>query len=197
MRNGVLLGIVIALLSFIYFYEELGAQREAEEQKNRTTLFDLKKLGKITGMELPRIKIEKRKEAYYDERSGVKLSQKKIDLFFENLSSFKIKKIIDKNPRIHSHRQEFFPDEKRKMIFYFEKGKISFLLGNKIYFDQSFYMEVTNQARSYQIIAYDSAPMRGIYQASQAHRHDLKYKRFRALFDLSIGFFKEGTFHHD
>ncbi len=191
MRNWVLFGITILLGCLIYSYQELGDRAKVREKERRGRLLDPEKLGSIIGLKTPSIEIRKRGKNYYDSATGRKITVSRLNLFFEKLSSIRMKRALKLGQVNSSNRQEFFPDEGQKMVFFFEKGRASFLLGNKLNFDQNFYIEVVSGGEIHQVIAYDAASIQGAYQASEAHRHDLKYRRFKSLYYLGADFFED------
>ena len=191
MRNIGLLGIAIFLGSLAYIYEELGEISKQKEKDRRGKFFTPEKWGKIVGLSTPKIKIAKKGTYYYDLKTNQKISESHLHSFLKEISTLRIQKSLQEG-QIHSeNRQEFFPDENQKIIFSFEKETASLLLGNKLNFAQSFYLEVTKGNKTRQIIAYDTKVAQGVYKKNNAHRHSLKYQRLKGLYELRPNDFYE------
>lgn len=193
-RNLILLFLAIGLGSFTYYYQELGDRQEREDEKNKGMLLDPTILGELKAFRLPEVDITKQGDQYLFPDSGELADERKVDWFFSILSGIRSKRIISKEKWEESKRSEFFPNDNEEMTFIFENGRVTFLLGKKLEFDRSFYIEVKNGDKVSQVVAFDSGPLDTVYEKQDGHRADHHFRRFQSLFYLSKEFFRDYRF---
>lgn len=189
-KNLILFFIALSLGIFTYFFQELEDRHKFNEAEKRGTLLDPVALGELKGFSLPNIKITKQGEQYLL-LSGEIVDERKVDWFMTILAGIKMKRVLPKEPLKQTERENFFPDENERVEFHFEKGKVTFVLGKKLDFDQSFYMEVINGSEVSHVVAFDSAPLDTIYDKAEGHRSDHRYRRFQSIFYLDEDFFRD------
>ena len=96
-------------------------------------------------------------------------------------------------------REEAFPSASDRFIIHFGERRLEILLGNRLPFDQSFYLEtveIREDGRlTRQWIARDTSPEPGIYNVKTVYRSPAKYQRLKSLLELKADDFelKEGT----
>ena len=190
-RNLLLFIVTVTLGIFTYFFQEVPQRAAFEEEKKKGVVLDPDALGELSGFELPRVGIEKQGAPFFITKSRHLVDSRKIDWFMNILSNIKIKRIISSKEWDESQRTSFFPNKTEKMIFKFKKGKVTFLLGKKLDFDQSFYMEVNDGKKTSRVIAFDDGQLESVYNKEDGHRNDHRYRRFRSLFYLNEGFFRD------
>lgn len=189
-RNLILFAIACALAAFTYFFQELKDREQYTEEQKRGLLLDPQKLGELKGFKLPSITLSKQGNKYLL-ASGEIADERKVDWFMTILAGIKMKRVLPESEWDPSKRDQFFPNNEEKVEFVFENGRVTFLLGQKLTFDQSFYMEVVNGEEVSRVVAFDSGPMETIYDKEQGHRSDHRYRRFQSLFYLKPDFFRD------
>lgn len=189
-RNLILFTVACALAVFTYFFQELPDRQRFSEEEKRGMLLDPSKLGELKGFSLPQVSLIKQGEQYLLE-SGEIADERKIDWFMTILAGIKMKRVLPEGEWKASEREQFFPDDNEKVEFVFANGRVSFLLGKQLYFDQSFYMEVVNGDKVSRVVAFDSGPMETVYDKEQGHRSNHRYRRFQSLFYLDASFFRD------
>ena len=157
MRNLILLGLTFGLATVIFFFQEQKAGSEL------VRAFDFavweQNWGRMQGTQTP-----------------------KAQEFLREFDSIAIKKRLP----LDIVRKHLFPSEKLSMNFVFERGKVSVTLGNKLDFAHSFYLQIDTPAGTSVVVADDSASAKGAYLARESHRHDLKYRRIKRLFQRDL-----------
>lgn len=189
-KNLILFFIAVGLATFTYFFQELKDREAFEEAEKRGVLLDLEKLGALKGFQLPKASLTKQGDQYLLS-SGELADERKIDWFMKILGGIRMKRKIPSDDWTPEKRAQFFPNDDEKMEFIFEKGRVSFLLGKKLDFDQSFYMEVYDGKITSRVVAFDAGEMETIYDKDQGHRSDHRYRRFQSLFYLDNKFLKD------
>jgi hypothetical protein len=189
-KNLILFFIATGLATFTYFFQELKDRKAFSEAESRGVLLDPKKLGELKSIHLPKVSLRRQGKQYLLS-SGEIADERKIDWFMNILAGIRTRRVIPKDTWDESNRSQFFANNNEKMEFQFEKGRVSFLLGKKLDFDQSFYMEVINGNDATQVVAFDAGDMETIYDKEQGHRSDHRYRRFQSLFYIDAAFFKD------
>ena len=92
----------------------------------------------------------------------------------------------------------YIPDDALKLTFQFEKGEVTFSLGKKLTFDQTFYMEITQDRKKHIVIVNDESPDPGTYKTDQEYqRSEAKYKRLAMVFMLTNVYFYDTRIFKD
>ncbi|MCR9203456.1 MAG: hypothetical protein NXH75_02695 [Halobacteriovoraceae bacterium] len=190
-KNLILFLIAIGLGVFTYFFQEIPDRKEYKEKQLRGALLDPVALGELKGIILPEVEIAKQGEQYLLLKTGELVDSRKIDWFMNILSKIKMRRVLPKSEWKEKERELFFPNDSEKMIFAFQNGKVSFLLGSKLEFDRSFYMEVEDGEKVSRVIAFDDGNLDAVYNEGDGHRSDHYYRRFQSLFYLKADFFRD------
>ncbi|MEC7277266.1 MAG: hypothetical protein VXV96_13190 [Bdellovibrionota bacterium] len=191
MKNLILLVIAILLGVFTYFFQELQDREDYKNEQRKGQILNPEELGEIKGFSLPQVDLIKQGDQFLFPESGELVDERRVEWFMKILAGVKIKRVIPKEQWQNKKREDFFDDEEKKIEFIFHGQSVSFLLGKKLDFDRSFYMEVTTQEKTELVIAFDSGDHEAIYDKSQAHRSDHHYQRILSLINLDKNFFKD------
>jgi len=191
MKNFVLFCSFVLLAIFIYFFEEIGTQKQIAGEASRSTLISAEELGELKSFETPNvvIKIEQGQYKLVDGDRDYPADRKKIHKIFKLLGNIRGKRVLSVDLKKSKNRKEFFPDENQKFIFNFKNDKIIFILGKKLNFDQSFYLEVQQGKVIKYLVAHDIGANEGIYQEKDFHRNANKYLRLKSILFLKADFF--------
>lgn len=190
-KNLILFLIAVGLGLLTYFYQELPDRKEVEEKEKRGALLDPEALGELKGIGLPEVKITKQGEQYLLPLTGELVDERKIEWFMNILSKIKMRRLLPDENWTASKRKEFFPSDEERMEFIFQNGRVTFLLGKKLEFDRSFYIEVDDGKKVSRVVAIDSGVMDAVYDKEAGHRADHYYRRFQSLFYLKPDFFRD------
>lgn len=196
-RNIGLLGILISLLVLTYFVYELGEKKDKVEKLQQKQLFRPGELGAMLSLSNVVVGLEREGEKFYTQTSRVLVDQRKLDSVFEILSSIRAMRILPEKEINDKQMSLMFPEgEKYKLSFEFEKGKLTFIFGEKLKFDQSFYLKViwnpkVGERNVRYTVAEDVSSAKGMYNKENYHLSDRKYKRLLTILYLDADFFYE------
>lgn len=191
-KNISLFAVLITAVIITYFFEERANRNEEAILEKKLTLLDSKELGDIQSIQGIKISFEKRGDDYYDKETNLKLSRARLDEFFTILSGLKIKTFLDQAEVEKIGIQNYIPDPSMRMTFKFEKGEITFVLGKKLEYDQSFYMQVIRDQKAQMVIANDESPDPGVYQNDEQYKKsDAKFQRLQMVFLLTNKYFQD------
>lgn len=197
-KNLSLLALLILAVTVTYFFEERYNINQEAALEKKLSLIDGESMGEITTIEGIKLNFEKRGPIYYDKENNLRLSEARLGEFFEILSNLKIKTLIKAEEVAKVGKTFYIPDPSMKMTFKFVKGEITFILGKKLEYDQSFYMEVIQDQKSQVAIINDESPDPGIYQNDDDYKKsDAKYRRLEILFLLTNKYFYDARVFKD
>lgn len=197
-RNLTLFGLLILALIGTYIFEERSNQKSEQVLSKKTALLDVEKLGDISGIEGIKLNFEKRGPHFYSKDNNLRLSEARLGEFFEILSGLKVKTFLDQTEVNKVGVNFYIPDPTMRMTFYFEKGSLTFTLGKKLAYDQSFYMQVTRDNTSQVVLVSDESPDPGVYQNDDEYKKsDAKYKRLEMVFLLTNKYFYDARVFRD
>jgi hypothetical protein len=189
-KNLALFIILVVALCATYFFEERTSRMNEAAQIKKSALLDVEAFGEITGIEGVKLNFEKRGEFYYDKNNNLKLAQARLNEFFQILSGLKVKTFLNQADVNKVGVNFYISDPTMKMTFHFEKGELSFVLGKKLEYDQTFYMQVTKGGVSQVVIVSDDSPDPSVYENDEAYKKsDMKFKRLEMLFLLTNKYF--------
>lgn len=192
MKLNLILGIVLALLlTFTYFFEEVGYIRDKQQEEESRRLFDKNKLGKLLEIRTMNASLKRKGNIFYLAGSEFPADAVSIQKIFDILSQIKINRYLKKDEIREKDYSLFIPDTSRKMVFTFEKSELTFILGSKLEFSTSFYMEVRNNNERNLILAWDTSAKKGVYDTKKAHLTSEKYDRLKNIFKLTNDFFMD------
>jgi hypothetical protein len=190
-KNAVLLLLAALLATFTYFYEEKGKVIKANEEQARTQLFDPSTLGELVSFSSETFKLDRVNGHWRASKTNRLGDDRNVDSFMKALEAIRVSKILLPEEINPQNRESFFPKDSPSLSFVFTNGKLNFSLGNKLSFDQSFYIEVETALGKRALIAFDSSAMVAAYEAKDSHRSDHKYRRLRSLFLLPEEYFHD------
>lgn len=189
-KNLLLLVLLIAAIGITYWFEERGSLQALKVESKRTEVLNTENLGLLQGVRGVKLDFEKRGEQYFARNNQILLSQARLDEFFKILGGLKVKTFLSPEDVAKVGRSFYIPDDSMKLNFQFEKGEIEFTLGKKLDFDQSFYMEITQDGKKQIVIVNDESPDPGAYQTDKQYQvSDAKYKRLQVVFLLTNVYF--------
>ena len=178
------------LLTATYWFEERGKLVSDSQETKRTMILNPELLGEMKGFDGIKLNIEKKGDKFFSRENQLPMSQARLDEFFKILSGLKIKTFLKDEDVARVGRSFYIPDEALKLNFQFEKGDLSFSLGKKLSFDQTFYMEITEAGKKRIVIVSDESPDPGVYKTDQEYqRSEAKYKRLEIVFMLTNNYF--------
>ncbi|MBY0414555.1 MAG: hypothetical protein K2Q18_10330 [Bdellovibrionales bacterium] len=191
-KNIVLFLLLVLALVGTYVFEERGNQVKKAAEIERNTLFNADSLGEIKAIVGVKLNFEKRGDDYYDKITNLKLSQARLNEFFQILSGLKIKSQLNQEEVNKVGLNFYIPDPSMRLTFHFEKGEMTFVLGKKLEYDQSFYLQVIRGNSSQVVIAHDDSPDPGVYQNDEEYKKsDAKFKRLQIIFLLTNKYFHD------
>jgi hypothetical protein len=191
-KNLVMFLILVLALIGTYVFEEKDNRNSEAALAKKSALLDAESLGEITAIEGIKINFVKRGAYYFDKETNLQLSDARLHEFFQILSGLKVKNFLNQEEVKKVGANFYIPDPTMKMTFHFEKGDLTFVLGKKLDFDQSFYMQVTKGNSTQMVIVNDESPDPGVYQSDEEYKKsDLKYKRIEILFLLTNKYFHD------
>lgn len=189
-KNLVLLALLIAAIGITYWFEERGNTNALKLENKRTQVLNTEQLGELVGVRGLKIDFVKKGNAYYSRENNILLHKAHLDEFFTILGGLKVKTFLNDEDVNKVGRAFYIPDDALKMSFQFEKGEVSFTLGKKLTFDQTFYMEITQDGKKHIVIVSDESPDPGVYKTDQEYqRSEAKYKRLMMVFMLTNVYF--------
>ena len=129
-------------------------------------------------------------------RDDKKVDQEKVEDLWAVLGNIRTEREITDNDILH---QELFPRTSDRFTILFDGGRLEILLGNRLRFDQSFYLETVEirdgeEKQTRQWIARDTSPEPGIYNVKTVYRSPAKYQRLQSLLKLKL---TTSTFRRD
>lgn len=191
-KNIFLFILLILAIGLTYIFEERRNILDEKRDAKKSALLDVEKLGEITGITGIKLNFERRGGFFYTRDNNLRLSEARLGEFFEILSGLKVKTFLDAQTVNKVGLNFYIPDPTMKMTFKFEKGEISFVLGKKLDYDQTFYMQIIRDQKSEVVIVNDESPDPGVYQNDDEYRKSsAKYKRLEMLFLLTNKYFHD------
>ena len=191
-RNISLFILLILAITATYFFEERANRKSEAALDKKLSIVDVDRLGEVTAIDGVKLAFEKRGDDYYAKDNNLKLSKARLEEFFTILSGVKIKTFLDEKEVNKVGKSFYIPDPGMRMTFTFEKGQLVFILGKKLEYDQSFYMEVIRDQKSQIVIAHDESPDPGVYQTDDEYKKsDAKFRRLAMIFLLTNKYFHD------
>lgn len=189
-KNLILFIALIGSLALTYWFEERGNIQTQKAEDIKYEILNAEKLGELQGVKGIKIDFVKEGELYFSRNKHIPLSHNRIDEFFKILANVKVKTFL-KNEDVQKVGRAFYiPDDALTLSFQFKKGEMSFTLGKKLSFDQTFYMEITKEGRTQIVIAEDVSADPGVYQNDKDYqRSEAKFKRLQIVFMLTNVYF--------
>lgn len=189
MKRIVLLALIFAGLGYYtYQSEELGGIAKKESELKKHKMIDSENLGDLNRIKTSSFELNKEGE-FFITKSGELVDGFRLQKFLDILGRMRVRRYLGPEEYSKEKRSFFFDEEAPLLTFSFTKGEIVFRLGKKLEFDQSFYMEVTQDGLTKQLVAFDSSPNEGTYAKESFHKNPEKYLRFKTMLSLKEDFF--------
>lgn len=197
-KNLSLFILLILALGATYLFEERGNRQREEKEAKKSSLLDASTMGDIAGIEGVKLNFEKRGQVYYDKETNLRLREERLDEFFQILSGLKVKTFLNQEEVAKVSEGFYIPDPSMKMTFHFEKGQMTFILGKKLEYDQTFYMKVIRDNKSQVVVVSDESPDPGVYENDEQYKKsDAKYRRLQVVFLLTNKYFYDTRVFRD
>lgn len=195
-NNLILLVVLVLSLIITYFLIEKRNFDKNNSLDREAKILNFDKLGEIKRFTTQKADIVKEGDNYLMKATRYPVNKKRLDEVFAVLSNIKNKSLVPFNEVQKVGKKFYIPDDQMKLGFYFESETVFFILGKKLEFDQSFYMEIvretSNGTESALVVAYDSSLDNGVYQSEdEMKRSSAKYRRLQALFFLGESFYND------
>ena len=189
-KNLALFLLLVLVLCLTYWFEERGNLNALKIEANKTAVLNAESMGELQAVEGLKLDFIKKGEQYFSRESLIPMSKARMDEFFQILAGLKVKTFLQASDVARVGRNFYIPDDAMKLTFHFEKGEISFVLGKKLPYDQTFYMEVTQKDKTQMVIVSDESPDPAVYQNDKDfQRSEAKYKRLQIVFMLTNVYF--------
>ncbi len=182
-KNLILLSILTALLTFTYWFEEIGGTKRLTKEKQEKALFQNKNLGSLTEINFPKFGLILKNGKYFTKGQNYPGDKRKIDKIISVFSAMEVVSVIEKE-KIRTPRKHFFPQEDLMFSFKFERGELIYRLGAKLEYSQDFYIEVIYGDQKNLLVVRDGSPQYGVYQEKSLERSSQKYDRLKFILAL-------------
>jgi hypothetical protein len=197
-KNLSLFLILVTALCLTYWFEERGNQKLELIDTKTHSILDATDLGNLKSVKGLKIDFEVVGKSYFARENHLPLSEVRMDEFFKILSGLKVKTFLKDEDVAKVGRSFYVEDDGLKMTFSFEHGEMSFTLGKKLPYDQTFYMEIEKAGKKQIVIASDESPDPGVYQNDKDYqRSEAKYKRLQMIFMLTNLYFYDTRIFKD
>ena len=197
-RNLFLFLALVIVIGMTYWFEERGNENALKIEQKRTEVLNTENLGELKGVKGLKIDFVKKENSFFSKDNSIILSKARLDEFFQILGNLKVKKILNDEDVNKVGRSFYIPDDGLNLTFLFDKGEVSFTLGKKLSFDQTFYMEVTQEGKKKIAIVSDESPDPGAYKTNEEYqRSEAKYKRLSMVFMLTNVYFYDARVFKD
>ncbi len=197
-KNLSLLGLLILALVLTYFFEERSNITSEKERMIASTLLSSDSLGDLQSLKGVKLDFYKKEGVFFDHSTNLKLSEARLNEFFQLLSNLKVTSTINKAEVTKVGLPFYIPDQEVKLHFTFSRGEMIFTLGKKLDYDQSFYMQVEKNGQSEVVIVRDDSPDPGAYaNEEQYKKSDAKYRRIQVVFLLTNKYFEDTRVFQD
>lgn len=188
-KNGILFLILVGLLTFTYFFQELGDIKKVEDTKVNQNIVNAGLMGELIGLQNQHVTLTRDENKVFRTLNKHPVDPRKLSAFLESLSDLRVKESIDEINS--SNEKEFFPSEDNFLEFTFEKGKMKFILGNKLRFNQNFYVKIIENGQTKYVIAENLTAAQTAYRQEEAHNNDSRYNKFIQLLNWRNKQFRE------
>jgi hypothetical protein len=189
MKRIISLALILSGLAFYaYQTEELGGIAKKESDLKKHKMIDSENLGDMKKIMTSSFEINREGE-HFITKNGELVDSFRLQKFLDILGSMRVRRYLGIEDYSAAKREYFFDKDALTLTFEFENGVILFRLGRKLDFDQSFYMEVTQDGLTKQVVAFDSSPNEGTYAKANFHKNPEKYLRFKTMLSLKDNFF--------
>lgn len=197
-KNLALFILLVLAIGATYIFEERSNRVKEQAEAKKNALLDAQALGDISGIEGIKLNFERRGGFYFDKETNLRLREERLNEFFQILGGLKVKTFLNQEEVAKVGEAFYIPDPTMRMTFHFEKGQMTFVLGKKLDYDQTFYMQVIRDNKSQIVIASDDSPDPGVYESDEQYqKSDAKYKRLQVVFLLTNKYFYDTRVFRD
>ncbi|EQC47614.1 hypothetical protein [Bacteriovorax sp. Seq25_V] len=189
MKNLYLFITAVLLIVFIYFFEETKIREEYKEEQKREELFSQKEMGTLKSLQGSNFNLTTDGDKFIS-NEGIEISRGQIAFFLEQLQNIKIQRIL-------TPEEVKYLDEstlKEKIHFIFSNGELEIQIGQKLQFNSSFYLKVSNIKQGsfkWAVAKYENGYTESLQANSgnEAYRTSGPYDQVRSIFSLNDDFF--------
>lgn len=194
--NLILFVVLIVALVGTYLFIEKRNHDKSLAIEGEAKILNFDRLGELRRFTTQKADIVKEGEQYFMRETRYPVNGSRLEEVFQILSNIKNRSIVPSEQVSKVGKKFYIPDDALKLGFYFEEENVYFILGKKLEFDQSFYMEVVRERKekseSVVVIAFDSSLDSGVYSSEEEmKRSDAKYRRLQAIFFLGESFYND------
>ena len=186
MKRNLVLGALLAGLLGVVWYRQ---HREQEV----SGVFGTADWVEVVAMEIPGVVLKKGEDGWVVSDTGRKVDVEKVRELWRALARVRTERDITDQDIL---RGEAFPRDSDRFVIGFDGRRLEILLGSKLHFDRSFYLETVDVRNGRESIrrwiARDTSSEPGIYNVKTVHRSPAKYRRLKFLLQLKADdFYKE------
>ena len=190
-KNIFYLFVLIGLLVFTYYYQEVGQRLRAAKQNRQSSLF------KGDTSTLLAIHFDNYHLLYSAggevsiEPSGLKASVSSVDNFLHQLSYIRVQREIFLSELETAEGEAIIKSFKANLRFIFEQEAMTFSLGAKVKFADAFYIRVTSGSNGEKVfLCFSSTPRLSVYDpGDEKSKREFGYRNLQALFSLTQEYF--------
>ena len=180
--------ILVALLTFTYFFEEIGKQDKLTEEEKHTTAFGMD-FSKILSIKTTGTNLTRKEEQFFGENLNFSIDPQKIEDLFSLLGQIRVKRFFSPEEILNSEIQNQFSETDPKISFIFPNEEIIYQLGSKVEFSTDFYFKIHRGPQSSIVLASDESTLPFLYNQEDAKSSPYKYLRLKELFTVKEEFF--------
>lgn len=196
-QNALYFAILCLLLGVTYYYHESGDVRREAAFLRQHQLFRPDKLGELQGFQNKVISLIKKEESFYLKEQDFLADERQFESLSRALSQIQAVRFLEKHDLEEIDLEMIFPRPDDRLKFTFSHGEVEYLIGEKLAFDQTFYLQIRwryqgqNEDQVQTVVAKDASPDEGIHFQETYHLSDQKYRRLLALLYLDHQVFSE------
>ena len=179
-KNVFLFLALVGILTFTYYYEELGGIKKREAERISKALFQDQDLGEITAINFPFARLTRRGDDFFTGEKNLPVDPEKLQQVLDIIAGVQSLSVLKADPE-KIKRSHFFPNDTYKFSFEFRGGKLSYILGKKLDYSQDFYMEVISGGEKNIVVARDTTAAMGIYDPKKMKRDPAKFERLKRI----------------
>jgi hypothetical protein len=179
-KNVFLFLALVGLLTFTYYFEEVGGIKKREAERISKALFQDQNLGEITAINFPFAKLIRRGEEFFTGEKNLPVDPDKLQEVLDIIAGVQSLSVLKVDPG-KVKRSHFFPSDTYKFSFEFRGGKLSYILGKKLDYSRDFYMEVISGGEKRVVVARDTTAAMGIYDPKKMKRDPGKFERLKRI----------------
>lgn len=188
-RNLTLLIILIALLSLAYYLEEYRVRVRIAKEINDSKIAPDFSFEQLTSIKTPLFEISKSGDKFVIKGEKQAVKKEKLKQYVEILDNLKIAKHIPKGEVSKKNRAAYFDNDIDRLSLSFGNKNVEILIGKKLDFDQSFYVEIKKGQDVRHAIVEDMTSEPTIYNPKEVYRSSAKYNRLKRTLYLQSEFF--------